>query len=65
LQRCIADTGGKFAAGVTVDLGKDVTTCVKEKTPAVNLPLVSVTPVVNLLPVSTKLAVHLELQIFW
>jgi hypothetical protein len=46
-------------ARVTVDLGKDVTTCVKEKTLAVNLPLVSVTPVVNLLPVSTKLAVHL------
>ncbi len=23
----IADTGGKFTAGVTVDLGKDVTTC--------------------------------------
>jgi hypothetical protein len=42
----IADSGGKFTAVVTVDLGKDVTT--------------SMTPVVNLLPVSTKLVAHLE-----
>jgi hypothetical protein len=55
----IANTGGKFASGVTaidVNHGKDLTAGA-----GVNLPLVSTTPLVNLLLLWLIPAGHLEL----